>query len=307
MGVAPKRRRVPVAHAPSLDREARQVAGTTIRRAKRRLRFVRFLLWLGAVGNALGGLLLLNYGDTLLGGISLALAAVFAAGALTLHRFPVGWTVGLAGFQTLSVALAVLDGDLPALGIFIAALLWGAVPVTARATRIVRQHADVFDEDALRLGYSATAPKGETRQRAEQRDREARRKRLATLAWVVGAVAAVGVGGTLAIRAATKPRPLPPRLEAFRAALARGDADGAEALCSATYRGGSWEKAQAILERESWLPGGVALGAPITKREGDHSVEVHFPLPRGLMKTIWQLEGRDWVLDGVIFSGVRER
>ncbi len=290
----------------SLDREGRKVANVELRRAKRRLRFVRVMLWLNFVFNAIGTAVLFGQGEVLIGAISLGFTAIALTGVLTLHRYPFGWTIGLAGLQTLTMIAAIAEGDRPVLGLVVAALLWGAVPVTARASRLLREHGDVYDENLLRSTREARAPRGETRARAEARAGEARRTRLRSLALVAGVVVVVLVGGRFAYRAATRPAVLPPRLEAFRAALGRGDAAAGEDLCTPDYRGSSWLKVQTILEREGWLPAGVALGVPDFVRDGANYAEVHFALPRGLMKTRWVLVEREWWLDGVIFSGVKQ-
>jgi hypothetical protein len=238
--------------------------------------------------------------------VLLAIGATALTGALTLHRYPFGWTVGCAAFETLIVVAIVAYGGVPVLDALFALLLWCAVPVMARAARILREHDDLYDADHLRGKRSTSAPKAEVRARAEAQRRIERRARLRTLAIAAALLIVVGVGGTFALQAWSKPRERAPRFDAFRAALAAGDETAGEALCTSDFRGTSWRKVTAILERENWLPGGVTVGTPEVLREGEHFAEVRFTLPRGDMRTMWRLVERDWCLDRVVFKGVRE-
>jgi hypothetical protein len=188
-----------------------------------------------------------------------------------------------------------------------ALLLWLSVPVTSHAARILREHGDVFDAERLRGKLRTSAPKAEVRRRAEEQRRVDRRSGLRTLAIASGLLVVVGGGGYYAVQALSQPRERAPRLEAFRAALTAGDAAAGEALCTPDYSGDSWRKVTAILEREGWIPGGAAVGAPEILREGKRYAEVRFALPRGDMRTMWRLVERDWCLDGVVFKGVREK
>ena len=303
---APARRRDGEDDGPSLDREGRRLAHAALLKARQRLKFVRVVLGLHAFFNTVYAIASFVVGQTVLGSVLLAIGATALTGALTLHRFPFGWTVGCAAFQTLIVVLVVASGGLPILDGLFALLLWCAVPVMARAARILREHDDVYDAAHLRNKRSTSAPKAEVRARAEEQRRIDRRAGLRTMGIVAALLVAVGVGGTYAVKAVSKPRERAPRLEAFRAALAVGDAAAGEALCTDDFRGGSWRKVTTILEREDWLPGGVAAGTPEVLREGKNFAEVRFPLPRGHMRTMWRLVERDWYLDQVVFKGVRE-
>jgi len=290
---------------PSLDREGRRLANAALLKARKRLRFVRFVLWLHALSNGLAAVLYFSQGPLVLAWVSVAIVAVAACGALTLSRFPFGWTVGCAAFQTLVVVAIVGYGGIPVFPALFAMLLWSAVPVTARAGRILREHDDLYDADHLKGKRSTSAPKAEVRVRAEAQRSGERRARLRTLAIAAGVVGVLGVGGALAMRSLSQPRERAPRIDAFRAALAAGDAAAGEDLCTGDYRGPSWRKVTTILEREGWLPGGVTIGAPEVLREGERFAEVRFTLPRGDMRTMWRLVERDWCLDGVVFKGVR--
>jgi len=291
--------------AASLDREGRLAANAELRSARNELDFVRSLLWVNVAVNALIGVGFLIAELHFLGGICLAVALVFFIGVRTLHRYPFGWTLALAALQTLGLVPALLDGQRPYVSIVVCALLWLAVPVTARAARLLRDHGDVLDAKLMRSRYVADAPKAEARANAEQRRRVARKaewKRFGTLG---GMVALIAVLGFFTLREMGRPRALEPRLEALRVALAQGDATTAESLCSEGMRGLQWRKVRTILEREGWLPSGVELGPPEFIRRSARGAEVHFPLPRGTLKTRWHITGRDWTADRFVFSGVR--
>jgi hypothetical protein len=145
------------------------------------------------------------------------------------------------------------------------------------------------------------------RRRAEEERHRESSARIRTLAIAAGLLVVVGFGGYFVVHALSQPRERAPRLEAFRVALAAGDAVGARALCSADYPETSWRKFIAILEREEWFPGGTTVGAPEVVRSGSRAAEVTFSLPRGRMRSMWRLEGRDWCLDQMKLEGVRDK
>lgn len=292
---------------PSLDREGRQAADAELRVARSRLAFVRGFLWFFLLVNSLIAGLWFLTGQVAFGAVASAFAALYLVAILSLHRYPFGWTLTLAALQTLSVVLSILQGQFPIFWTIVTVMLWGAVPVTARASRLLREHGDVLDAKRMRSRSVKDAPRAEARLHAEERRRAERIRTLRTAGLAAFLALLVGGGGYWAVRISERPLPLEPRLAAFEAALARGDVATAETICSDDVRGAKWRSACRILEREGWLPGGVALREPQTVRSGERLAEIHYALPRGVMKTGWLRQGRDWYLDGIVFQGVREK
>jgi len=306
-----------------LDNEERKLAHAALIRARRPLRLVRFLLWFSALVNGVSALFFLlsqNLGElaeyrALLIAVTFGMTAMATAGALTLYRYPFGWTLGYTAFLTLEVVLTFTLGGLPILKALIALALWAAVPIVARASRILREHEDQFDHASLSGRHTTIAGRSEARARVEaQRAKEARIGRMRKFA-AIGAIAGVGLVGWMIFRtfgAASGGTQVEevgarePRIELFRAALGRGDLVAAEALLAERMQGSRWNQAVAILTREGWTTGGVALGAPNTTRESTYRADVDFALPRGTLRTRWAVEENEWRLYGAIFSKVRQ-
>lgn len=293
-----------------VHKERRARTGGALKKAQKAIRGVRGVYWLFAGLMALGGLGTVltvdigpsSEGEALRGYLTLAGAACAAAGALLLARFPLPCTVGLAvvaaGLAYVNLEPGIVSApDLLRVGIALGLL--AAIPVIQRALRLMDQEGI----ERERLWNQASRSEG---------------KSIRNTALVAAGVSVLAVAGSVVYFAViTRPGPTieetlakEPPIEAaisdWTEAMEATDYDRARDM-GTDYLGTKWPKVMAILEREGWAEEGLTLVNFTFKNEREGRKEVHFDLPRGLMKTLWLLEEGRWQPQSISFKGVRAR
>lgn len=308
-----RRRQAPEPKTP-LDRAEKIEIGRTLATARRHLKSIRLFLWFVAAGYAVFGLLLWNLRDPefaeeirLLSYVMFGVSALGVVAALSLHRQPFVWTMGLASLQTLVLVLSFVKGGLPLLQIVITVGLWGCVPLMARVSRILREHGDEYGSEHLLRRVGRDVGTSDVRQRAADRRRQERRRKLRTTGVVAAVSIVVLAAGYGLFRLATASATLENRLEAFEDSFETGAFEQVRAMCTLDYARRTWPDIERIIEREGWGERAPDLGAPEIQHRFDEFAEVHFTLPAGRMRTKWVRQNATWQLDGVIFAGLRER
>ena len=299
------RRRTKGARGVALDREERKDVQQSFNRARKRLRVMRAFIWMGFLFNTLGALTFFLAGVTFVGWILAGMALLELLVALTIFIFPFGWTLALASFETLVVALLLLNGGMPVVKIVWAVMLWCTVPLMARVARVLRENGDEFDSAQLKGGIKTDAGRSDARARVEARRRAERKRSLQMKGAIFGGFLGVALIAFAGHHVLTTPRNLKPRLEAWRTAFEAGDFDAAEAICAPKIRGEFWAKAEGVLEREGWLANGVVLGDPQVIKERETYTEVHYALPRGILRCKWVVLDREWFVERVRFKNVK--
>jgi len=304
----------PTRRALTREERAEKIeAQRTLSNARQKLGYIRWFLRFAAIGFAMQAAVpeaFVRGADpevlTVVSWITGSIAAVYFVGSLFLHRHPFAWTVGLAGFLTVDVLVSVAYGVWPIIEAIVMLGMWGAVPLMASASRIIREHDGEYTTEHLKRRVGRDVGPSDARQHAAQKRRAQRTGSLRTYAMIGGAMVVVVGVGLLLFQLLTASATIESRVDEFTAAFESGDFTKVQAMCTLEERRESWYKVERVLAREGWHPSGAPLGEPVFESKSDRWAEVQFDLPRGVMKTAWSYENSAWQIDRFRFSGLRD-
>jgi len=212
--------------------------------------------------------------------ITSASALLLIAGTIQVARHPFAWGVGIAAWQSLCVVAALLSGKFPVLHVVLAVILWCLLVPTARLSRLLREHPDL---------YSARHFTGRT---AVGRAGDSHPFRLVAM-----------VAGGLAVAAAlffwlNRPPALEPVAARFADAWNAGGPPSAEAFFHPGKRADVHANLARLATDYGWIPSPPRISAagviePHARPELRHG---SFDLGGEELATVWQLSGGAWHL-----------
>jgi hypothetical protein len=292
--------------------KARRQASSQLNRAFKRIKAIRWLYRLGAVGYALTTvvtILAMGSVDMPVGG-GLLLIALFTGltvfmvvGAIQIRFQPFVWTVIVASLSTVTVAVALFQAG-PISFQFVwggmwATLFWLAVIPTVRFRKLIEEHPDLYIVHRIHGTQLERAHDHRSRESSQERSRrilgEAGRR-----AWRLSAAVAGGIGlasllGTTAVYAKLRPEEFTAREELFRDAWNSASPTGIEDLYAdrVRKRDAGWIAEVAL--GNGWHDAWPEIGDPVIQRSNDTNVVV-YPLGERAVVTEWRLADGEWLL-----------
>ncbi|MCB9914707.1 MAG: zinc ribbon domain-containing protein [Planctomycetes bacterium] len=242
-----------------------KVAGAEMRKAMKRVRTLKTMLWVSLLFSVFQLLVLVLASfrpEADAGTMALLLGLVGAICLLNLvavykvesHPLPV--VLGVAALKTVDTSLLLMGGIVNLVSIGVTAWLWAAVVAAARLSRLAKEHPDLYlsrrmrgelDTHRDRLAQGSSVGRRH-RDRARSRDRGGA---LRLVAIGVALVALLGAG-FWGLRSATGPTSPAAMLEDFRDAWNRADTAAVGAFAASANRDKWTSNVEKLQERYAW-------------------------------------------------------